>query len=374
MDAQIEARDIATPQVLGPSDPLPTVSVVLPIRNEVAHIEAVLARLLEQDYPRSLVIEILVVDGRSEDGTREAIARFQQQHPDARVHVLDNPRRITSSALNIGISAAQGEVVVRMDGHAIPAADYVSRCVETLQRTGAANVGGVVEPVGQTAFGAAVALATRHPLGAGDARYRVGGAAGEVDTVMYGAFRRSVFEDVGLFDESMVVNEDYELNVRIRKAGHTIHFDPSIRFQYTPRGTARDLWRQYFRYGWWKVETLRRVPQSLRWRQALPPALPAALFVLMLTSPWSTAAAAALLAVVVSYSAATGAVAWRVATPPASLVSVWLAFAVIHLAWGLGFLLNLVTQGRFPYRAEPPRVPGPGSAASEPVAETVRPR
>jgi succinoglycan biosynthesis protein ExoA len=336
----------------------PTVSVVLPIRNEVAHIEAVLEQLLEQDYPRHLIIEIIVVDGRSEDGTRDAIARFQERHPDARIRVLDNPRRITSAALNIGIVAARGDVVVRMDGHAVPATDYVSRCVDTLQRSGAANVGGVVEPVGQTSFGAAVALATRHPLGAGDARYRVGGAAADVDTVMYGAFRRDVFEKVGLFDESMVVNEDYELNVRIRSAGYRIHFDPSIRFQYTPRGTVRDLWRQYFRYGWWKVETLRRVPTSLRWRQALPPALPAALILLSLASPWSMAAAAALIAIIATYTLATVAVAWRVAKPPASIAHVWIAFAVLHMAWGLGFLVNVVTLGRFPYQAEPPLVPG----------------
>ena len=368
MTLSVASRDT---EGLSPSeapDGLPTVSVVLPIRNEVAHIEAVLGRLLEQDYPRHQVIEILIVDGRSEDGTRDAIARFQQQHPDAGIRVLDNPRRIASAALNIGISAAQGEVVVRMDGHAVPATNYISRCIDALHRTGAANVGGVVEPVGRTAFGAAVALATRHPLGAGDARYRVGGSAGDVDTVMYGAFRRDVFEHIGLFDESMVVNEDYELNVRIRAAGHRIYFDPSIRFQYTPRGTARDLWRQYFRYGWWKVETLRRVPQSLRWRQAVPPALPAALLVLALAAPWSLAATAALFAVIASYAAATGAVAWRVAKPPATLVGVWLAFAVIHMAWGLGFLLNLVTRGRFPYRAEPPHVPGLPNPASEPSA------
>lgn len=352
----------------------PTVSVVLPIRNEAAHIEAVLARLLEQDYPRHLVIEILVVDGRSEDGTRDAISRFRRRHPGAGIRVLDNPRRITSAALNIGISAARGDVVVRMDGHAIPATDYVSRCIDALQRTGASNVGGVVEPVGRTAFGAAVALVTRHPLGAGDARYRVGGSPGEVDTVMYGAFRREVFEHVGLFDESMIVNEDYELNVRIRAAGYRIHFDPSIRFRYTPRGTAADLWRQYFRYGWWKVETLRRMPQSLRWRQALPPALPALLIGLVLASPWSATAAIVLAAVVSGYATVIGVVAWLVAKPPASLSSVWLAFAIIHMAWGIGFLLSVVTRGRFPYRAESPRVPALSDAAPETLTEPGAPR
>ncbi|MBA2665519.1 MAG: glycosyltransferase family 2 protein, partial [Trueperaceae bacterium] len=260
MTTHVDDPADAMAQEAGASDGLPTVSVVLPVLNEAAHIEQVLSRLLAQDYPRHLVIEILVVDGRSEDGTRDATSQFQHRHPLAGIRLLDNPLRITSAALNIGIRAARGDVLVRMDGHAIPATDYVSRCVDALQRTGAANVGGVVEPVGRTPFGAAVALATKHPLGAGDARYRVGGSAGDVDTVAYGAFRREVFQDVGLFDESMVVNEDYEVNVRIRAAGYRIHFNPSIRLQYTPRGTVGDLWRQYFRYGWWKVETLRRVP------------------------------------------------------------------------------------------------------------------
>jgi hypothetical protein len=213
---------------------------VLPIRNEADHIEACLERLLRQDYPRDR-LEVLVVDGASDDGTPEVVERVRANHPDADLRLLDNPQRTVPPALNIGIRAARGDVIVRMDGHAVPAPDYVAACVAALARSGAANVGGVVEAEGATPFGQAVALATQHPLGAGDAKHRIGGAAGDVDTVPFGAFRRDVFDKVGLFDESLVRNQDYEFNVRIRAAGERVHFDPRIRFAYTPRGSARAL-------------------------------------------------------------------------------------------------------------------------------------
>lgn len=352
----------------------PLVSVVLPIRNEAAHIDACLERLLEQDYPAEL-LEFLVVDGRSQDGTREVVQRVQQRHPQVRLRLLDNPHRIVPPALNIGIRAAQGEVVVRMDGHAKPTHDYVSKCVAALARSGAANVGGVVEPVGDTPFGQAVALATRHPLGAGDARYRIGGEAADVDTVMYGAFRRDVFERVGLFDESMVRNQDYEINVRIRAEGERVHFDPAIRFAYRPRGSVRSLWSQYAQYGWWRVETVRRHPRSLRWRQLVPPVFVGGLILSALVSPWWSPAALALVAGVGAYLAIVGTVAWRLARlaqPPANPVQVFLAFAVMHFGWSLGFLLNAASGGTFPRRAGRPAVPRLGEPVGVPATEVLR--
>jgi succinoglycan biosynthesis protein ExoA len=334
----------------------PRVSVVLPIRNESGHIGACLERLLDQDYPLELM-EILVIDGCSQDGTQEVVQRVRDAHPDANMRLLINPERVVPPALNIGIRAATSPVVIRMDGHARPAKDYVSKCVAALARSSAANVGGIVEPESSSTFGKAVALATRHRLGAGDARYRIGGEACDVDTVMYGAFRREVFKRVGLFDESLVRNQDYEINVRIRAAGERVHFDPHIRFKYTPRNTARALWTQYLQYGWWRVETLRRHPESLRWRQLIPPVFAASQLVMALAAPWSTFALAALMASITIYTVVVGFISWRIAEPPASPERVALAFAVIHFGFALGFLLNLFSGGRFPYRAEPPKVP-----------------
>ena len=334
----------------------PRVSVILPIRNEARHIDACLERLLQQDYPRELV-EILVVDGRSDDGTRDVVKQVQARHPDAALRLLDNPQRTVPPALNAGIRAAKGEVIVRMDGHAVPAIDYLSACVAALGRSGAANVGGAVEAEGTTPFGQAVALATQHPLGAGDAKYRVGGSPGDVDTVPFGAFRRELFEAVGLFDESLVRNQDYELNVRIRAAGQRIHFDPAIRVKYSPRNSAQALWSQYLQYGWWKVETLRRHPQSLRWRQLIPPVLLAGLLVGMLVSLWWSTAAVALALGAAIYLTVIAIVTALVTRPPARPLHVLTAFVVVHFAWSLGFLLNVVSKGAFPYQARPPDVP-----------------
>ncbi len=348
----------------------PRVSVILPIRNEAGYIEACLERLLEQDYPREL-LEFLVVDGCSEDGTRDAVMRVRDRHPDADLRLLHNPKRTVPPALNVGIREARGEVIVRMDGHAIPTTDYVSACVATLARSGADNVGGVVEPVGATPFGQAVALATGHPLGAGDARYRVGGEARDVDTVMYGAFRRDVFTRAGLYDESLVRNQDYELNVRIRGVGGRVHFDPAIRFTYTPRGSQRALASQYLQYGWWKVETLRRHPGSLRWRQLLPPTALVGALVAAVAAPWWTPAAIALVAGAAGYLVTVAAVSTRIARPPASPGRVMLAFVIVHLAWSLGFVLNVATFGRFPYRAAPARVPRFEDPTGAPATEAT---
>ena len=335
---------------------LPEVSVVLPIRNEARHIEACLERLIAQDYPREH-LEIIVVDGQSEDGTQDVVRRVQCRHPDVHLRLLDNPQRTVPHAMNVGIRAARGAVIVRMDGHAVPTDDYVSRCVAALSTSSAANAGGVFVAKGITPFGEAVAVATEHPIGAGDAKYRIGGVAGDADTVPYGAFRREVFETVGLYDESLVRNQDYELNVRIRGAGERIYFDPAIRCTYTPRGTVRSLWSQYFQYGWWKVETVRRHPSSLRWRQMVPPTFVASVLALGLMAPWWTLGALAFWLAIGAYLITVFAVSYRIARPRATPLHVLVAFGVIHGAWSLGFLLNVATNGRFPYRARAPAVP-----------------
>ena len=338
------------------AEPLPVVSVVLPIRNEADHIEACLERILAQDYPRE-AMEVLVVDGRSTDGTLDAVRRVQSRYPDADVKVLENPAQVVPPALNLGIRAARGDVIVRMDGHTVPATDYVSACVAALGRSGAANAGGVISAVGTTRFGRAVAVASLHPLGAGDARYRIGGAAGDVDTVPFGAFRRQAFERVGLFDESLVRNQDDEMNVRLRAAGERVYLDPAIQATYTPRGTVRGLWSQYFQYGWWRVETIKRHPGTLRWRQLLPIAMTAAFVVAALLAPFWNVARWGLAVAAAAYLGILGAVAWRIAPPRVDAPLVALAFAVLHFSYGFGFMVNAATGGRAPYRAEPARVP-----------------
>jgi succinoglycan biosynthesis protein ExoA len=337
-------------------DRLPFISVVVPVRNEERYVERCIGSLMGQDYPRDR-FEILVVDGRSEDATRRLLCMLQARSPGVALHVLDNPKRTISPALNIGFQAAKGEVIVRMDGHSIPESDYLRACVAALRNSGAASVGGMVKPVGATPFGEAVALATCHPLGAGDAKYRVGAEAGYVDTVPFGAYRRDVLEQVGLFDESLLINEDYELNVRIRAAGEQIYLDPSIRFSYTPRGSPGSLWRQYFRYGWWRLETVRRHPGSLKWRQIVPPAFVTALALGLVLAPMSSLAAAGLLLLLLLYGSALTSAGRRLSRAAASVGHVIAAFVILHLAWGSGFITSLLSLGAFPHRRLAPAIP-----------------
>lgn len=350
---------------------LPRVSVVLPIRNEAEHIEECLVRLLRQDYPAAL-FEIIVVDGNSTDGTRDTVREVQRRAEAGRIRLLDNPKRVVPAALNIGINAAAGEVIVRMDGHTVPESDYLSACVRALQQSQAANVGGPMIPVGKTRFGEAVAAAQRHPVGVGDAKFHFDGQAAFVDTVYMGAFRKDVFGRAGLFDESMVRNQDSEMNIRIRNAGDTIYLDPRIRSSYTPRGSWPGLWRQYFQYGWWRVETLRRHPSSLRWRQLVPVMFVIGLTVLAVAAMFAQPARIAFALFAGTYLmallATTIGLRGRLTSGVAMRVPVVLV--AMHVGWGFGFLLSLFSRGSFPYTALPPEVPA--LAASRPAAEAGR--
>ncbi|MEX2534098.1 MAG: glycosyltransferase family 2 protein [Trueperaceae bacterium] len=336
----------------------PFVSIVLPVRNESQHIGSCLSRLLEQDYPKDR-FEILVVDGDSADDTREVVQQILQRVQSDRLRLLANPERIVPAALNIGIRAARGSIIVRMDGHTVPESDYVSSCVRALNATGAANVGGPMLPAGETEFGRAVAVALQHPFGVGDARFHIDGQAGFVDTVYMGAFRRDIFEASGLFDESMVRNQDYEMNVRIRNAGGRIYLDPTIRSRYTPRGTWSALWKQYFEYGWWRVETLRRHRKSARWRQLLPATFVLSLLVLAVAAPLSQLAALGIGLLLATYVATltAAAVGRRGRAEGFAFWNLPLAFVAMHVGYGSGFLLNVTSGGRFPFKSSPPLVP-----------------
>lgn len=337
----------------------PAVSVILPIRNEDKSIASCVQNILQQDYPTELV-EVLIVDGMSEDNTRAILEKIIQEVPGRVIQVLDNPKKVVPPALNIGIRSAVADVVIRMDGHTRADRTYISCCVKALLETGAANVGGVIRYVGDSQFGQAVALAQSHVLGAGNAKFHYAKTPEFVDTVPMGAFNKEIFRRTGLFDESMVRNQDYEMNVRIRNAGEKIYLDPSITSNYTPRGTPFTLWKQYFEYGWWKVETLRRHPESLLWRQLVPVVFVASF--LGLTALSSVEWARVLLACqLLIYLSTIGGAAWALhRRAKKGLLRHFLfvlALMIMHFSWGCGFLLNFVSAGRFPYRAAPPCIP-----------------
>lgn len=349
-----------------PDETFERVSVVMPVRNEARHVTATLEALAGQSYPSSCM-EIIVVDGRSEDDTRALVTAFAGRHPECRVRLIDNPERSIPTAMNYGIAAASGSVIVRMDGHTLPAPDYVASCIAALARSGAGAVGGCISPVGGTPFGSAVAIAQSSGLGAGDAAFHFATEPQFTDTVYLGAFPRSVLERVGGYDPALLRNEDYELCLRIRAAGWRVYLDPAIRSRYVPRGSPAALARQYAAYGWWKVETWRRHPRSLRWRQAVPAAFVVTLLGSALLAPVWVGARVTLAATMVAYLAAhvvagvvmrragrfapsAGDTPTRVRDTLVLQARTHVAMAVLHVAWGGGFIANAVRGGRMPHK------------------------
>lgn len=312
--------------------PPPFVSVIMPVRNESALIRRALDAVLAQEYP---CFEVLVIDGRSTDDTAAIVERVAAA--DLRVRLLPNPGISQSAAMNIGLRAAHGEVIVRVDGHTILAPDYVSRCVYYLRKTGADNVGGPQRFVGVTPAGRAIAAAYRSPFGV-PSRFTSGGRAGFVDTVYLGAWPRGVLERVGRFDESLAANEDYELNVRIRKAGGRVYLAPDIRSDYYGRQTFGALWRQFFHYGGWKFHVVAKHPTSIRPRHTAAPAFVAALVLGALAAPFSRRIARLWRMALVTYGAANGAASIYAAKGDSdALLRLPAVFAGMHLAWGIGF-------------------------------------
>lgn len=317
----------------------PLVSVIIPMRNEATHIAACIEAVLAQEYPRE-ALEVVLVDGDSDDGTAAIACAYAQR--DGRVRVASNPRRIVPTAMNIGIRAAAGDIIARVDGHTRIAADYIRIGVETLRRTAAANVGGPMRPIGGGAFGDAVATAMSSRFGIG-AYFHFGTAERDVDTVYLGMWPRALFERVGLFDEELVRNQDDELNYRIRKAGGRVVLNPAMRSWYQNRRSFRLCARQFYQYGKWKVRVLQRHPRQMSWRHFVPPAFVAALSGLAAaavagaeTGPLAGALAgtygAGVLGVAAVHALPRGVRSWLVTA---------LAFVTIHVAWGVGFLVGL---------------------------------
>jgi glycosyltransferase involved in cell wall biosynthesis len=313
------------------------VSIIVPCYNEERTI--------------GLLLEVVLADGGSTDRTLAVAHAFAEQHPGLRVRVVENPARAIPAALNRAFEAARGEVIIRLDAHSIPQPDYVEQCLRVLKETAAANVGGVweIHPSAPTWIARSIAAAASHRLGAGDARYRTSGAAGEVDTVPFGAYPRAWLDRIGPYDESLLTNEDYEYNVRLRQAGGKIWFDPSIRSIYFARATLGDLARQYARYGYWKARMLRRYPGTLRWRQALPPAFVLATVVLAAAAAWLPLARWLLglqWAIYAGGLLAAGVEQACQRRDPALAAGMPLALAVMHLAWGSAFWWGWLTSFR----------------------------
>jgi succinoglycan biosynthesis protein ExoA len=326
----------------------PAVSVIVPCYNEQDTVLLLLEALRAQTYPIDR-IEVVIADGMSTDQTRERIAVYQQENLALQLKVVDNPDRAIPAAVNRAIDASQGEYLIRMDAHAVPAPDYVARCVAVLEAGFGDNVGGIwqIHPGAAGWVARSIAEAAAHPLGVGDARYRVGGHPQAVDTVPFGAFHRRLIERIGSFDETLLSNEDYEFNTRIRKAGGAVWFDPAIRCTYFARSSLIALAQQYWRYGYWKVRMLRQYPESIRWRQVLPPLFVLSLIGMGIVGLFIVSVRWLLLAEITLYGVILASTSFRAAWKQKDIglfVGLPLAIATMHLSWGSAFLWSLTTS------------------------------
>ncbi len=264
----------------------PLVTVIVPCRNEEDWIGSCLKSIIKNDYPKDQ-LEIVVVDGMSTDETRSAMQPFLQQYP--YIRLLDNPKRTTPAALNIGIAAAKGEIVMRMDAHYKYPKNYISRLVQWLQESGADDVGGVlkIDPANNSATARAIAVAVTHPFGIGNAHYRLGvSEPRSVDTVPFGCYHKEVFDRIGKFDEDLLRNQDLEFNLRLRRRGGDILLVPDV----VIRGHARDslgkLARLYYQYGYFNPLVMWKLYGRANIRQVVSPAFMLSLLVTGVLAPW----------------------------------------------------------------------------------------
>ena len=326
--------------------PAESITIVIPCRNEAGCIAEVLDSIVAQDL-EGIQWEVIVADGMSDDGSREILDRYTAREP--RIRVIDNPSRAVPAGLNAAIRDARGEIILRMDAHTSYAPDYVRRCIETLRSTGAENVGGPARTRPRGYWGRAIAAGYHSPVACGGARFHDPNYEGWADTVPYGCWRKATLLELGLFDESLVRNQDDELNLRLCRSGGRIWQSPSIVSWYQPRASLRRLFQQYFQYGFWKVAVIRkhRIPAS--WRHLAPASFVAAATLLpllalglrseLLFAGWVAMLAAYLLAIAGASVQSAGRYGWSL------LPALPLVFFAYHFSYGAGFLAGLLHSG-----------------------------
>ena len=328
-----------------------TVSVVIPCYNEERFIGKALAQLADQF--ESERYEIIIVDGMSNDDTRAVIDEFKRRHPELTVRIVDNPARKIPTALNLGIAAAEGAIIARMDAHAVPSSGYIRRCAEVLQqeKVGVVGMPCIVRPGADTLVARAIAAAVSHPFGIGDAKYRLGAGGPPqeaVDTVAFACFKKSLGTELGGFNEDLLTNEDYDFNYRVRQSGRQVVLDRSGHCDYFARSTLKGLASQYRRYGGWKARMLRLHPRSMKLRHFVAPVFVFSLFALLLLSFFSSLARLALGLEIGLYLITALLFAAHVSYATKGGLGILLLMPVIffsiHFSWGASFLVGLLRE------------------------------
>ncbi len=329
-------NNVPEPDTSGGDNPL--VSVIVPMRNEEGWIERCVGSILAQNYP-SECMEVIVVDGRSDDRSLEILGEIAER--DSRLRVLSNPALIVPSSLNLALAEARGAIIARVDAHTVLDPEYLGAGVELLTRTGADNVGGPMVSLGGGPVGDAIAEAMASRFGIG-AVFHFATEERECDTVYMGMWPRRVFETVGLFDEQLVRNQDDEHSCRIRKAGGRILVSPALRSRYQNRQSWKELLTQFFQYGFWKVRVLQKHPAQMSVRHFVPPAMIALMLAAVGFAAWWPRIASLIGGGYALYLTGMFVVAASAGGAPAAIVRRFAAMLIIHHAWGTGFLAGLV--------------------------------
>jgi glycosyltransferase involved in cell wall biosynthesis len=317
-------------------------TVIVPVRNEAAYIRECLSSLLNQTYPRD-TFEIIVVDGWSSDGTPEIVRDIASEMENVRL--LTNAAGIVPAAMNLGIRHARGEIIIRADGHNVYPRDYVENCVKYLEETGADNVGGpwVIVPVDRTLSARLVAAVLSNPFGVGDSHYRTGDKEGFVDTVPFGAFRRELFDRIGMYDEKLVRNQDNELNARIRRAGGRIYLARALATRYHPAMGIWQLLAQTLKTSQWHIFSMRQNRRSMGARHMIPSLFVLLLMALLLGSFFSGFAQVSIIFLLSIYIVLGFYFATRRSSEHGFLVTLAMPFTCLcfHIAYGVGTLAGL---------------------------------
>lgn len=330
------------------ADALPGVSYVMPVLNEVEHIEAAVNSLVAQDYTGEF--EIVLALGPSVDGTNEVIRQMADADP--RIRSIPNELGSTPGGLNAAIRASSHPIIVRVDAHSVLPTDYTRIAVATLLETGADNVGGIMKAEGRTAFERAVAHAYGSPEGLGGTQHHVGGKAGPAETAYLGVFQRARLVEVGLFDEGIKRGQDWELNRRLRATGGTVWFTPELKVVYRPRSSLRKLVRQFVATGIWRGELARRFGSANSLRYFVPPlaVVGTLLGVVLGIVGLATGIGWLLLAFAVPavYAAFVIAASVIAAKREGLRSGLWylVVLPCIHFGWGIGFVLGFLKLTR----------------------------
>jgi len=350
------------------------VSIIVPVRNEEIYIGECLESLSNQTYSKDKM-EILILDGMSEDRTRKIVNRYillvNQKMEDRKlsnkneknrssliIRLINNPKMNRAAALNIGIKEAEGDVIIRIDARTRIPPNYIEKCVKTLHETGADNVGGVQKPIihsipsskRQLMTQETIGIVLSHPFGIGNAQFRLGKKSGYVDTVYLGCFRREVFNKVGLFDEDApVISEDADINQRIRDAGGKIYLNKNITAYYYPRDNFKDLWKLYFRYGGAKAGNFIKRKKLTAIRQIVPPSFLFSIIILILLSFLTRYALYLLIFIISSYFILNCIVSLSLCFKRKKLLLfpfLLSSFPILHFSWALGFWKRLLQRAK----------------------------